>query len=160
MKRSIGKTTYILLDQLKTSLYLKSALTFTFSAWHSPSYYFVTYSQDFLHVGKAKFKIKMSSVWWSHYLPTWNLFKKCMRSKLAIAGKWKGQCLWLFAYRPYLTHYKLWKEKNILEYISLSSLLINVAMGDSNILFCISFHAMKRKNPASLGEEKEPTFNK
>jgi len=44
MKRSIGETTYILLNHLKTSLHLKSALNFTFSAWHSPSYYFVTYS--------------------------------------------------------------------------------------------------------------------
>jgi len=83
-----------------------------------------------------------------------------MRSKLAITGKRKGLCLWLFAYRHYPTHYELWKEKKYQGYIFLSSLQMNVAMGDSNILFCISFHTMKRKNPASLGEEKEPTFNK
>lgn len=112
MKRSIGKTTYILLNQLKTLLYFKSALTFTFSAWHSPSYYFVTYMYS-LSSMLAKLSLK-SRCPQSDDLIICQLeicLKKCMRSKLAIAGKWKGQCLWLFAYRPYLTHYKLWKEK-------------------------------------------------
>ena len=72
----------------------------------------------------------------------------------------KGSVLLVLCIQTLPDSLQTMKGKKILEYISLSSLLINVAMGDSNILFCISFHAMKRKNPASLGEEKEPTFNK